>query len=148
MIHLSPAQHQTISQQAEQAYPNECCGLLAGITNADGSITVTRVTPSPNTLTDESGGGGHDRFEVDPQVRFDLMRELNDTPESIIGHYHSHPDHPAEPSKHDLDMALEPNLMWLIVSVSRGSAVDIRAWCLNRDSREILSIPLETSENS
>jgi len=148
MIHLSPAQHQAISQQAEQAYPNECCGLLAGITNADGSITITRVTSSPNTLIGKDGAGGHDRFEVAPQVRFNLMRALNDTPESIIGHYHSHPDHPAEPSKHDLDMAFEPHLAWLIVSVSQGAAVDLRAWRLNRDSREILSIPMEANENS
>jgi len=152
MIHLSPDQRHAICQQAEQAYPNECCGLLAGITNGDGSITVTRVRPSPNTLIGQGGGdarrGGQDRFEVDPQVRFDLMRALNDTSESIIGHYHSHPDHPAEPSQHDLDMAFEPDLTWLIASVSNGRATDIRAWRLNRDSREILSVPLETSENS
>jgi proteasome lid subunit RPN8/RPN11 len=124
-----PSRHaRRIELEAEAAYPGECCGLLAG--RADGGILrVTRVVPSPNILADAAG----DRFEVDPQIRFDLMRRLRGTVETLIGHYHSHPNHPALPSAHDLEKALEPGLFWLIVSVTGGTATDIKAHRLDAE---------------
>ena len=132
MIRLTPAQLDEIHTQAEAAYPYECCGLLAGRHEPDGVITVTRVVPSPNVLKDEAEGGGKDRFEVDPQVRFDLMRAVRDTDEDIIGHYHSHPDHPPEPSQTDIDMAFEPEMYWVIVGVQKGKSTYANVWQLER----------------
>jgi len=146
MIHLSFSQLEDINGQAERAYPNECCGLLAGTTAADGTIIVTRVVASDNVLIEADGRGGQDRFEVDAQVRFDLMRALHDTDESIIGHYHSHPDHPAKPSNHDLDQAFEPELIWLITATVKGRAGRTRAWRLNRDTRKIADVRLVIKE--
>ncbi len=102
---------------AEAAYPAECCGLLAG-TGARG-LRVTRVVPAANLLAAERA----DRFEVDPAARLALMRELGDGPERLIGHYHSHPDQPPEPSATDLAMAWEPELVWLITAVCAGQAI-------------------------
>jgi [CysO sulfur-carrier protein]-S-L-cysteine hydrolase len=108
---------------AEAAYPRECCGLLAGRTTP-GGILVTRVVASRNT----ADGDQRDRFEVDPQVRFDLMRALEGSDERLVGHYHSHPDHPAIPSATDRRMAHEPDLVWLITAVAAGRATATRAW--------------------
>lgn len=146
MIRLTLSQLETINAQAEQAYPQECCGLLAGTRQEDGIVTVTRVVPSPNVLVEEDGNDGLDRFEVDPQVRFNLMRDLGDTQEEIIGHYHSHPDHAAKPSEHDLDMAFEPELIWLITAVISGHAGKTRAWQLNRDTREVRAVELQIED--
>lgn len=146
MIKISLSQLQDINVQAARAYPKECCGLLAGIVAPNGTITVTRVVSSDNVLIEVDGQGGQDRFEVDAQVRFDLMRALHETEETIIGHYHSHPDHPPEPSETDLDMAFEPELIWLITAVVKGQAGKTRAWRLNREPREIVDVPLEISE--
>jgi proteasome lid subunit RPN8/RPN11 len=55
-------------------------------------------------------------------VRFNLMRDLEGGAQEIIGVYHSHPDHGAEPSAHDLSMACEPDLVWLITAVRKGGA--------------------------
>jgi proteasome lid subunit RPN8/RPN11 len=152
VIRISPSHCKDITAQAEWAYPYECCGLLAGVISPDGTITVTRVVASANTMiehhTAPNDQSGRDSFEIDPQVRFDLMRALADTSETIVGHYHSHPDHPARPSERDLDMAFEPELVWLIVSVRTGQATVPQAWRLNRDSREIVSVSLEICENS
>ena len=142
MIRLSAAQLDDIHAQAEAAYPYESCGLLAGRRELSGDVTVTRVQPSPNILRNDAKGGGKDRFEVDPQVRFDLMRAVAGTEAEIIGHYHSHPDHPAKPSETDLDMAFEPELVWLITTVKNGHAELTTAWRLNRDTREILEIEI------
>ena len=78
-----------IRAAAEEAYPGECCGLLVGHRDDQGGLEVTAIEPSPNVAA-----SGNDRFEVDPRVRLDVMRALENTPESIIGHYHSHPESP------------------------------------------------------
>lgn len=152
MIRLTPSHCKDITAQAERAYPYECCGLLAGIRDKEGAVTITRVVASPNTQIaspkDLDTQSGRDSFEIDPQVRFDLMRALSDTAETIVGHYHSHPDHPAHPSERDLDMAFEPELTWLIVSVNAGRATIPQAWQLNRSTREITPVPLTMHENS
>jgi proteasome lid subunit RPN8/RPN11 len=50
----------------------------------------------------------------------------------ILGLYHSHPDHPAEPSAFDLDHAL-PAWSYVIVSVQKARVVDTRSWVLLDD---------------
>ncbi|MDH5748586.1 MAG: M67 family metallopeptidase [Rhodospirillales bacterium] len=134
-----------ITAFAEAAYPDECCGLLAGHGDGAGDLIVTRVVASANVNEVRS----HDRFEVDPKVRFDLMRELDGGPDRIIGHYHSHPDHPAKPSGHDLDMAFEPDLVWLILSVMNGRAGEVTTHFLDREQRIVRTVGLEiTSETN
>ena len=109
----------------EAAYPAEACGLLVGRTEGRG-LLVTRVAASANLAAAE---GRADRFEIDPRLRFQLMRELGeDGPERLIGHYHSHPDHPARPSKTDRAMAWEPELVWVITAVTAGRAARTRAY--------------------
>ena len=133
-----------IHAEARAAYPGECCGLLAGRKGADGALTVTRVVTSPNVALPPAP----DRFEVDPQVRLRLMRELAETSESVIGHYHSHPDHPAEPSDTDIDMAFEPDLVWMIVAVKNGTPEDTRAWRVERETRAVKALELSISETA
>jgi proteasome lid subunit RPN8/RPN11 len=51
---------------------------------------------------------------------------------ALLGFYHSHPDHPAEPSGFDRDHAW-PNFSYVIVSVRDGRAEDVRSWRLRSD---------------
>ena len=115
MILLPGAVREQLTREAKAAYPNECCGLLVGRRHPDGATMVERAVASANVAT----GRRHDRFEVDPRVRFAVIRELAGSSSAIVGHYHSHPDHPAEPSATDRAMAFEPDLVWLIVAVGR-----------------------------
>jgi proteasome lid subunit RPN8/RPN11 len=128
---------------AESAYPRECCGLLVGRPLGAAAVDITGIQPSPNVAP----GRRHDRFEVDPKVRFDLMRELADGPDTMVGHYHSHPDHPAQPSARDREMAWEPDLVWLIISVIDGKAADCAAYRIDGESREFVEIAIETPSN-
>jgi len=133
-----------ISDAAEAAFPAECCGLLAGHGNHTAGFVVTRVIPSDNVAETDH----HDSFEVDPQVRFDLMRELGEigdgpkSDERMIGHYHSHPNHPAEPSARDLAKAFEPDLVWVIVGVKTGKTDKITAHILHPQDTTFQEIPL------
>jgi proteasome lid subunit RPN8/RPN11 len=138
VIILSGAHLASIERATEAAYPAEACGLIVGLQDATGHWHVAEVIESANILANERA----DRFEVDPQVRIDTERRLRGSDHSLIGHYHSHPDHPAEPSATDREMAYEPNLIWLITSVAEGKAGDTRAFMVNPDRTDFEAIGL------
>ncbi len=140
VISLSEQHLKLIQDAAEAAYPAECCGLLVGNIQGDNHI-VTRVVSSPNILADQA----KDRFEIDPQIHIDLERELRDSPDQIIGHYHSHPDHPPVPSETDLKMAYGPLLIWLIVSVEKGKFAELKAHQINENTQDFVEITLEVT---
>lgn len=144
MIRVPEPILRTIEAAAEAAYPDECCGLLVGRDGEAGDIVVTAVAPSVNVAQ----GNHADSFEVDPQLRFDVMRRLGEknagggAPERIVGHYHSHPDHPAMPSARDLEMVYEPEFVWVIVAVERGHATGMRAHRLDEAAGRFHEIEL------
>lgn len=132
-----------ITEAAEAAWPRECCGLLAGRDLGAGDLVVTRVEPSANLTT----GMAEDSFEVDPQVRFNLMRALEGTNKRIIGHYHSHPNGLAEPSATDLQKAYEPDLIWVIVAVRNAQAAEPHAFAVNSDRHGFHDIGLKLTHD-
>ena len=138
MIALSSAQLDHIRTLAERAYPEECCGLLIGHDRPGGCVAVIRIVESANVRRDRA----RDRFEIDPQIRIAVERELRDGPERVVGHYHSHPDHPALPSATDLEMAFEPSLIWLIVGVTAGRAGEINAYRLDTTAVQFEALKL------
>ena len=142
MIFLARPLLRRIVDAAEAAFPGECCGLLVGHSEPSGDLVVTRVEASANVAE----GGAFDRFEVDPRVRLAVMRALEDGEERIIGHYHSHPNHPAQPSQRDLDMAWEPGMVWLITSLDDGQAVHTTAHVLDPEGRQFREIGLRTGD--
>lgn len=138
MIALSAAQIDHIRRVGEAVYPDEGCGLLVGHDDG-GGVVVTRIVDSPNINADRA----HDRFEIDPKIRLDVERALRGGPERVVGHFHSHPDHPAEPSDTDLSMAYEPDLVWVIVSVAAGRAEAVRAFRLDERRSAFAEIAIE-----
>lgn len=129
-----------IAQAAEHAYPEECCGLLIGHGDDTAGIAVTGVAASRNVAE----GHRRDSFEVDPKLRFDVMRELNGGPDRIVGHYHSHPDHTAQPSARDAAMVFEPDLVWVIVAVAGGRAGEVRAHVFEPGAERFREIPIRS----
>jgi proteasome lid subunit RPN8/RPN11 len=106
---------------AEEAYPEECCGLLIGFRDPSGRACITEIAESGNMAPPPR----RDRFEVDPAVRFAVMRRLRGSHLEIVGHYHSHPHAPAVPSQQDTAMAYEPELLCLIITVHGGAAGEL-----------------------
>lgn len=124
MIVLPADGYAAILDHARSAYPQECCGLLSGTGRGDGPVRVRRVVPAANVAEERRT----DRFEVDPQVHFDLMRLAESEGEEIVGHYHSHPGGPPEPSETDRSMAFEPDFIWLICAAAADNVGPLRAW--------------------
>ncbi len=138
---LSRAALQCIETQAEAAYPQECCGLLVGTRNA-ALITISRAEASANVAGETAGVDTRRRFEVDPRLRLALVRELEESGETIVGLYHSHPNHPAGPSRHDRHSIWEPELLWLITAVENGEAGVTTAHLPDPDARDFHALKL------
>jgi proteasome lid subunit RPN8/RPN11 len=129
-----------VTDAAEAGYPDEACGLLVGRVRADDVILVSGVEPAPNVATARGA-----RFEIDPRVRFALTRRLRGGALRVIGHYHSHPDLPALPSRHDLERAFEPDLIWLITSVQAGRAAETTASILDPAAKRFRRLALQVT---
>ena len=141
MINIAVTLLEKIKHEAEAAYPNECCGLLVGNKTGE-TISITRNVPSPNTKIDD--GNGRDSFEIDPKIHFDLLREIKQTNEIIIGNYHSHPGKSPTPSERDIKNALEPNHVWLIVGVNNdGKAGECMAFNIDGASGKVSNIKID-----
>lgn len=125
----SQAELATMRMAAEQAYPQEACGLLIGNLGAEG-WQVLEARPVANINTERAA----DRFQLDPDAYRRIDQELRGTGREIIGVFHSHPDCPAKPSPTDLANAWE-GFIYPIIRVEQGQADEVNGWTLGPDER-------------
>lgn len=125
-------------------YPEEVCGFLLGHTSSTGDKTVSEIKSISNAWEEKAGRTRRTFFAIPPAEYLTADREARERGESIIGFYHSHPDHPAQPSGYDLLQAQQifPGYSYIIVSVARGQAVEAYSWVLRDDSSQFDSEPL------
>jgi proteasome lid subunit RPN8/RPN11 len=116
---ITAAVDRAIRAHGEETYPHECCGVLLGRLDDDGTRVVTSLARAGNTRTDSP----QNRYNIDPKELVRIQREGREREEDIIGFYHSHPDHPAQWSKTDLAEAHWFGCSYVITSVEKGTAV-------------------------
>jgi len=119
MLKFKKSDYEAIRLHGEETYPHECCGVLLGSFEDDGTRTVTSTARAGNTRTDSA----HNRYNIDPRELVRIQREARDRGEDILGFYHSHPDHPARWSSTDLAEAHWLGCSYVITSVEKGKAV-------------------------
>ena len=127
-----------IRAHGRATYPHECCGALVG--RAGG---VTEAFPLPNT-TEE---GPRRRFLVRPDDYRLAETRAAAAGGDLLGFYHSHPDHPAEPSQYDLEHAW-PFFSYLILAVRNAEPAQMRSWRLREDRSQFDEEPLAESVES
>jgi len=122
-----------IREHGARTYPDECCGALIGAESGD----VVEAFALSNGMNERRR-----RFLIGPDAYRMAEARASETGLSLIGFYHSHPDHPAEPSTFDLEHAW-PNLHYLIVSVRQGRAETARSWRLREDRSAFEEISIQ-----
>ena len=111
-----------IERHGREAYPEECVGALIGTVAAGGKArTVERLFPIDN----RSGENRERRYLVSPLAYLAAERAADGACKTLLGFYHSHPEHPAEPSATDLAWA-QPNFVYVIMSIRRRVAPGTR----------------------
>ena len=129
MILLSQLHIEAMNGHGERDYPYECCGLLIGRFNADGSKEVVETYPISNAREEEAK---RNRFLIRPEELLAGERTAAQKGLDVVGFYHSHPDDAAVPSGYDLDHAW-PIYSYIIVSVREGNTRDLRSWEMEGD---------------
>jgi proteasome lid subunit RPN8/RPN11 len=138
-IRISGALVDAIRRAGEAAYPAECCGVLGG--RVTGLKEVLRIEPVVNRRTDDPH-----RYLISPDDLLRVTLELRHAELEVLGYYHSHPDHPAEPSEFDSEHAW-PWYSYVIVRVNKGHAAELASWVLEEDCagmrQEIMHVSTE-----
>jgi len=128
MLKIGQGDVGSIHGHARETYPEECSGVMVGMRAEDGAKVVVDVWPAENTHEDERSR----RFLIDPLVYMRFEEQADERDLEVLGIYHSHPDHPAEPSEYDREHAW-PGWSYVIASVSKDNVKDMRSWVLKDD---------------
>ena len=122
---------------AEESCPEEACGLLWG-KRCEADVYVASVYQSKNCADDP-----RTKFEVNPQLRFDLERLAREGEMDVVGLYHSHPNGSAKPSEIDLSRAWETALIWVIIGLEEGKVVERKACKVEKPKERFVEIDLQ-----
>ena len=128
MIYLTEEHIKQIEAHGEKTFPHECGGMIIGRFETD-KKTVVELLPMENAMAENEQ---HNRVLILPKDVLRAERYARSQKLDVIGYYHSHPEDVAVPSQYDLDHAL-PVWSYIIVSVLKGKAADLRSWVMEND---------------
>lgn len=121
-----------MARDAVQRYPEECCGVLLGFAQGH----VVHAVALPNAEPGDKTRG----YLLEPMGFRDVERKADQQGLTIIGVYHSHPDHSAEPSLRDRDGAW-PDYVYIILATRGNTVTEVRAWRWNSRKR-LFNVPV------
>ena len=125
--------YERLLDEARQALPNECCGLLGGKGNR-----ATEIFPATNELASPS------EFEIPARELFEIFRAMREKSLELVAIYHSHPSGDNAPSRRDLERAYYPEAAYVILSPAADAEAPIRAFRLAGDGWQ--EIPVRVQE--
>jgi proteasome lid subunit RPN8/RPN11 len=123
-IEISQTLLKRIEMSVQAGYPYETCGILIG-KPIEGGIRVHEAIEAPNLNRERPG----DRYELDPKAMLTADHDARSWGLEIVGIWHTHPDHPAQPSETDRASAWE-GWSYMIFSVTRDGITEARSWRL------------------
>lgn len=129
-----------IHAHAEGAYPEEGAGFLLG---ADGDERV--VVDALELRNSRHGDARRNRYLIGPDQYRRAEMEAENRRLEVIGVFHSHPDHPNQPSEFDREWA-QPFFSYVITTVTSGKAVASRSWRLAEDRSQFLEEELKFTD--
>ena len=107
MLTIDRATYNAIVAHAKRDHPVEACGLVAGPAGSD----------RPERFVEMVNAAGSPTFyEFDSVDLLRVYREMDDRDEEPVVIYHSHTATEAYPSRTDIDLAMEPNAHYVLVS--------------------------------
>ncbi|RRR71856.1 MAG: M67 family peptidase [Candidatus Viridilinea halotolerans] len=142
MLTITAESAAAIAAHAIATYPDECVGLLLGRLNGTDK-QVVRIIAVENRwegqvalAEQDDPTSRRDRFYLDPRDYLRADRAAQAAGLEVVGCYHSHPDHPPDPSERDrvgAQAIAGPSFAFVIQSVYAATARDVAAWLLVED---------------
>jgi proteasome lid subunit RPN8/RPN11 len=112
-----------MAAHAREDAPNECCGMIGG--HGGEAVTLYRATNAEASPL---------RYSLDAQDQFRIMRQMEDAGEELVAIYHSHTASAAFPSQTDVNLALYPDAVYVIVSLENPDDPEVRGFWI-RDGK-------------
>lgn len=139
MIEITKRLLEQIRAHGEETYPEECVGALLGRKGEPARALI--VERMENIRSEERAR----RYEISPKDYLRVEELATEKSLSLLGFYHSHPDHPAAPSAYDRERAF-PFFHYLVCGVAGGRAGDVTAWTLSEETGEFEREPVVEKE--
>lgn len=130
-LRLPRAVYAALRSHGEEAYPQECCGVLLGRREEDG-WRVEAAVRTPNA----SAGDARRRYAIASAELVRIACQARAQGMEIAGFYHSHPDAGAQWSATDLAEAHWLGCCYVITAVAQGAAAETRAFLLDGTREE------------
>lgn len=137
MLLLAPELLKAIQAHGEQAYPEEGAGFLLG--EPGENRRVVSIQPLSNA---REGAARQTRYLITPEEYLKAEQEADRLKLTLLGVFHSHPDHPNLPSDYDREWA-QPYFSYMITSVQKGKALASRSWRLMEDRSSFFEEPIQ-----
>lgn len=118
-MRISRQQHDELIAHARDESPNECCGVIAG---RDGA--VEQIHRAVNSAASPL------RYELDPRDLLRIFNEIDERDQELVAIYHSHTRSAAYPSQTDINLALYPDSLYVIISLADPAAPDVKAFSI------------------
>jgi proteasome lid subunit RPN8/RPN11 len=132
-----------IHRHGELAYPEEGAGFLLGHVSGQ-NRQVTDILKINNA---REAPARRNRYLMTPQDVLKGEQEAARRGLDVLGIFHSHPDHPNQPSEFDREWAM-PWYSYLITSIMSGQAAGSRSWRLTDDRQQFEEEHLVLQANS
>ena len=129
-----------IQEHGETSYPEEGAGFLLG-ENAE-PRQVKSILTIANRRENEARSN---RYLISPQDYLQAETEADRTGLTLLGVFHSHPDHPDEPSIYDRDWA-QPWFSYMITRIDGGRRKSSRTWRLLEDRTGFIEEPMTVKD--
>lgn len=106
-------------QHARDELPNECCGVIG---SRDGVVeTVYRAV---------NGAASPLRYELESRDLLRIFNAIDERDQQVGAIFHSHTRSAAYPSQTDINLALYPDALYVIVSLANADAPDVKAFSI------------------
>ncbi|MEK9728195.1 MAG: M67 family metallopeptidase [Candidatus Margulisiibacteriota bacterium] len=140
MLILSKTLLTKIHKHAEAEYPHECCGAIIGELT-ENEKKVMHIEPIQNNWEDTGDETKTRRFMISSEDYKAMEQKAKALKMDLLGFYHSHPDHPPNPSETDLKFAW-PFFSYPILSVMNGKADQLTSQSLDLSTDSFASEPI------
>jgi proteasome lid subunit RPN8/RPN11 len=140
-VKISAELLEAMSALGENAYPNEGCGILLGVLGEEIKVLEVRLGTNlredgdPGNILPEKDDREHtarDRYVLDPRDILKAEKDARELGIDVVGFWHTHPDHPAHPSRYDAEHAW-PEYVYVIMAIDAGKQVDVNAFVLREE---------------
>lgn len=118
---------------ARDELPNECCGVV-GSKDSVARAVHRAINSAASPL----------RYEIDSKDFLRIYNLIDDEDQDVGAIYHSHTRSAAYPSQTDINLALWPDALYIIVSLADDDAPDLKAFAIV--DRKVEEIALEITD--